>query len=169
MTTIASFPDCTYSDSLHLIELSAGDNNYNRRPKIHILNKHAAYAFTGTAIFPAAIIKAITTELEECVEKVRTKGYIGGNDGKTIMAIMGPDTTVLLILRDSRWVIGDDKITYIPENMDCVLGTGGPHQNSLRFLQPLESREMILSRLVLLDDYSRGPWVRLKHNVLAPL
>lgn len=169
MTTIASFPDCTYADSLHLIELSAGDNNYNRRPKIHILNPNAAFAFTGTAIFPEAVIKAIRAELEECVDKIRTKGFIGGSDGEIICDILGPDSTVLLILRDTRWVIGDKKVTFIPSNMDCVLGSGGPHQNSLRFLQPTETREMILSRLVLMDDFSRGPWVRLKHKVLAAL
>lgn len=166
MTTIASFPDATYADSLHILELQAGDNCYNRRPKIKILNEWAAYAISGSSIFPKAVLKAIEAELALITETIINKGFANADDVATLVSMVQDESHILLILADSRWVVQNDTIVFIPDNSDVVLGSGGPHHNSLRYQLENESREVVLSKIVLLDDHTRGPWVRFRHSQL---
>lgn len=166
MTTIASFQHVTYADSLHILDLEAGDKNYNRRPKIHILNEWAAYAVCGSSIFPPAIQLAIENELRRLADIIIAKGYANHKDLGSIVDIAADESHFLLILADSRWVIQKDKLIFIPENSDVVLGTGAPHHNSIRFLIPKEEPELIMAKIALLDDGTRGPWVRFKHDQL---
>lgn len=166
MTTVVSLPDVTYADSLHILEIDAGDSNYNRRPKINILNEWAAYAYSGSAIFPTAVKTAIENELKRITEIIVTKGYVNDSELGSLVDILNNESHVLLILADSRWIIQQDKVLFVPENGDVILGSGAPHHNSVRYLMDKEKPELILSKIALLDDHTRGPWVRFKHSQL---
>lgn len=166
MTTIASFQDVTYADSLHVLEIDSGDKNYARRPKIRLLNEWAAYVISGSSIFPRAVLRAVENDLKVLAEIIVEKGYANDNDVADIAKVLNDESHILLILSDTRWIIQRDKLIYVPENSDVVLGSGAAHHNTIRYLIGKEEPEIILSKLALLDDFTRGPWVRFKHSQL---
>lgn len=166
MTTIASFQDVTYTDSLHVLEIDAGDKNYTRRPKLRILNDWAAYAISGSSIFPRAVLHTVESDLKALVETIVEKGFANDSDISNMAKVLNDESHILLILADTRWIIQQNKLIYVPENADVVLGTGGSHHNTVRYLIGKEEPEVILSKLALLDDHTRGPWVRFKHSQL---
>lgn len=166
MTTIASFSGVTFADSLHILKIESGDDNYIRRPKLHILNEWAAYAISGNAMFPPAIKLAIETELKRIIDIIIEKGFANASDIGMLHGLITDDAHILVILNNSRWVIQDKEIVYIPEDQDIFLGSGASHYNSLRFMRDDTAPEVLLSKLVLLDGQSRGPWIRFEHSKL---
>ena len=166
MTTIISFTDETYCDSLHVVKIESGEDSLVRKPKIRIINPHAAFAISGVAILPPAVDKAMVSELDRISKIIYETGLANNEDTAVMDSFINNDVTILLILRHSRWYINSGKITYIPETADITMGTGSNHYNSLRFKRDEITREELMARIAVMDEYSSGPWIRLRHEVL---